>query len=200
MRPIARHHPAVAASAATLIALALLTSGCGKSSTAPRVDPVVEPPSPPPASQYTDVTVNFETVYVLHDGDDALAGAGDCWFAAYVSDRNSGSNRNTGDVTNPLNWVKLNDGDSFPWNYTTTFRIKNDDPGTINFTVIAAEMDLNPFNENFADPDLSFVRQDVVVPHDARQFNIGLIKVRLGNSNCQVEFRVRITSKPVPVS
>jgi hypothetical protein len=174
--------------ATTLAVLALTAAGCGDSPTAPKAG-VTTPPVEP---EFVDVTVTFESVYVVEDGD-GIEGAGDFVFQVIAGMGNESLDYST----SRTDLVRVNTGGTLALNKSKTFRFRPDGHFPLSYTVAATEVDQDVLGNVYADSDLNNAFKTVIVPDDARHYDIGLMKTRLGNSNCMVEFRVRITSKPV---
>lgn len=180
--------------AAMLTTLALLTSGCGKSPTAP----VAASEPPPPAPEYTEVTIAFETVLCVHDGDSFPFDRGDFSFYVKADQSTHHWDYNSNPTASWDRLIGLNDGNVHTMNKSVKFVVRNDVHSPISFLVQAEEWDLDLLLRPVPDLGLGNAFRTIVLPNDSRRYNIGLIKVTMGNSECQVEYRVRVTSRPVP--
>jgi hypothetical protein len=167
-----------AAAAASAMVLALFVAGCGKSPTAP--------PEQAAGPDSLEVTVTFETILAVADGD-GVEGAGDFDFAMRVT-------KGSDTYYHATNEVHLNTGEVLTLNRRKIFRFPVTAAEAIDFAIVATEWDQDIFGNIFPDSDLSGADKVFEVPFD---YNPGLLKHRLGNSNCMVEYRIRVTSRAI---
>lgn len=173
----------LATSAGGLAALVVLAAGCGTSPTAPRGAPHVE-------SDSMEVTVTFQSILVVADGD-GIEGAGDFRFSMRASKNGDDLYYATGDL------VHLNTGETLTLNKTKIYRFRHPTDDMIALVAVASEIDQDIFGNTYPDSDLSGKDAVIYLPYDERRYNVGVLRPRLGNANCMVEFRISVTSRVV---